>query len=139
IRLVQRKLLPAAVELVAAIFKPVRPRDQDLAAAGGAHLVRPVAVDQLPAAGGVCAQSTANLDDHGALIAERDFDLLAGWRDHRSPPVSTPKCILVASHLVGAQLSRLNLLTRRRASRRRAGYRLSARKPRNGRRRPRPR
>jgi hypothetical protein len=43
--LVQRELVPPAVELVAAILKPVRPRDQYLTSARGAHLVGPVSVD----------------------------------------------------------------------------------------------
>src|SRR5262245_25222290 len=53
LRLVQRELVAPAVELVAAILKPVRPRDQYLTSARGAHLVGPVSVDKLPAAGGV--------------------------------------------------------------------------------------
>jgi len=43
--LVQRELVPPAVELVAAILKPVRPRDQYLTSARRAHLVGPVSVD----------------------------------------------------------------------------------------------
>lgn len=45
LRLVQRELVAPAVELVAAILKPVRPRDQYLTSARGAHLVGPVSVD----------------------------------------------------------------------------------------------
>jgi hypothetical protein len=52
-RLVQRELVAPPVELVAAILQPVRPRDQRLAPARGAHLVGPVSVDKLPAAGRV--------------------------------------------------------------------------------------
>ena len=52
-RLVQRELVAAPVELVAAILQPVRPRDQHLPPARRAHLVGPVSVDKLPAAGGV--------------------------------------------------------------------------------------
>ena len=44
LRLVKRKLVVPAVELVAAILKPVWPRDQYLTSARGAHLVRPVSV-----------------------------------------------------------------------------------------------
>jgi hypothetical protein len=52
-RLVQRELVASAVELVAAILQPIRPRDQRLTPARGAHLVGLVSVDKLPAAGGV--------------------------------------------------------------------------------------
>jgi hypothetical protein len=45
LRLVQRKLVAPAVELVAAILKPVRPRDQYLTSARGAHRIRPVSGD----------------------------------------------------------------------------------------------
>src|SRR5262245_35539770 len=62
LRLVQRELVPPAVDFVAATLKPVRPRDQYLT-------------------------SAANLDDHSLLISDRDLDLFAGWRDHRSPPI----------------------------------------------------
>jgi len=48
-----------------------------------------VSVDKLPAAGGVRAKSTTNLDDHSTLISSCDLDLLARWRNHRSPPVRT--------------------------------------------------
>src|SRR5262252_4271408 len=53
LRLVQRELVALAVELVAAILQPVRPRDQYLTSARGTHLVGPVSVDKLPAAGGI--------------------------------------------------------------------------------------
>jgi hypothetical protein len=43
----------APVELVAAVLQPVRPRDQDLAPARGAHLVGPISVDKVPTAGRV--------------------------------------------------------------------------------------
>src|SRR5262249_34508917 len=82
LRLVQRQLIAASVELVAAILQPVRPGDQHLPPRRGAHLLGPVAVDKFPAANGICAQSPANLDDHGALMLGRDFELLAGWRNH---------------------------------------------------------
>ena len=83
LRLAQRKLVAATVELVAAVLQPVRPRDQHLPPARGAHLVGPVPVDKVPAAGGVRAEAAADLDDHSLLIAGCDFELLAGWRDHR--------------------------------------------------------
>src|SRR5262249_48090635 len=53
LRLIQRELGGPAVELVAALFQPVRPRDQYLTSARRAHLVGPVSVDKLPAAGGI--------------------------------------------------------------------------------------
>jgi hypothetical protein len=53
LRLVQWELVAPPVELEAAILQPVRPRDQHLTPARGAHLVGPVSVDKLPAAGGV--------------------------------------------------------------------------------------
>ena len=49
-------------------------------------LVDPVAVEHLPAAGRVGAQSAADLDDHDPLVAERDLDLLARRRDRASAP-----------------------------------------------------
>jgi hypothetical protein len=45
LRLVERQLVALAVELVATIFKAVRPRDQYLTSARGAHLVGAVSVD----------------------------------------------------------------------------------------------
>jgi hypothetical protein len=53
LRLVQRELVAAPVELVAAVFKPIRPRDQGLTPARGAHLVYSVAIDNVPTAGRV--------------------------------------------------------------------------------------
>jgi hypothetical protein len=47
-RLVQRELVTAPVELVAAVLKPVRPRDQGLPSARGAHLVGAISVDKVP-------------------------------------------------------------------------------------------
>ena len=52
-RLVQRELVATPVELVAAVLQPVRPRDQGLTPARGAHLVGPISVDKVPTAGGV--------------------------------------------------------------------------------------
>src|SRR5260370_35235737 len=83
LRLVQRELVAPAVELVAAILQPVRPRDQYLTSSRGAHLVGPVSVDKLPAAAGGCAESTANLDDHSLLVPDPAVRRMA-----RSPPAS---------------------------------------------------
>src|SRR5215831_20371578 len=86
-RLVQRELVVAPIELVATVLQPVRPRDQRLTPARGAHLVSPISVDKLPTAGGVRAESPADLDDHSMLIAGYDLDLLSRWCDHGSPHV----------------------------------------------------
>jgi hypothetical protein len=53
LRLGQGELVTATVELVAAVLKPVRPRDQNLTAARGTHLVGPISVDKVPTAGRV--------------------------------------------------------------------------------------
>src|SRR5262249_59538241 len=62
LRLVQRELVAAPVERVAAVLKPVRPRDQGLPSARGAHLVGPVSVDKVPTAGRGCAGASPALD-----------------------------------------------------------------------------
>jgi hypothetical protein len=80
--LVQRELVAPSVKFVAAILQPVWPWDQHLTPARGAHLVGSVSVDKLPAAGGVGAKSSTNLDDHCLLITGRDRDLLTRWCDH---------------------------------------------------------
>ena len=77
----------APIELVATILQPVRPRDQHLTSARGAHLVSPIAVDKLTTAGGVRAEPPADLDDYSLLIPGYDLDLLSGWCDHGSPHV----------------------------------------------------
>src|SRR6516162_6413587 len=79
----------APVEFIAAVLQPVRPWDQHLTSPRRAHLVGPVSVDKLPAARGVCAQSSAHRDNHRPLISGYDLDLLAGWRDHRPPQVTS--------------------------------------------------
>ena len=90
LRLVQWELVVPLVEFIAAILQPVRPRDQHLTPARRAHLVGTVSVDKLPAAGGVGAKPTTNLDDHRLLISGCDRDLLARWRYQHSPPVKSP-------------------------------------------------
>ena len=74
LRLVQWELVTPPVELVAAILQPVWPRDQRLTPARGAHLVGPISIKDLPTAGGVRAESPADLEDHSALIPAYDFD-----------------------------------------------------------------
>jgi hypothetical protein len=49
-RLVQRELVAAPFELVAAVLQPVRPRDQHLPPARGAHLAGAVPINKVPAA-----------------------------------------------------------------------------------------
>jgi hypothetical protein len=68
--LVQRELVALSVKFVAAILQPVWPRDQYLTPARGAHFVSSVSVNKLPAARGVGAKSSTNLDDHGPLISD---------------------------------------------------------------------
>src|SRR5262245_27109586 len=82
LRLVEWQLVAAPVELVAAVLQSVGPRDQDLPASRCAHLIGPVAVKKLPAAGGVCAKPAANLDDDRPLTLGRDLNLLAGGCNH---------------------------------------------------------
>src|SRR6516162_11870803 len=84
--LVQRKLLAPSVKFVAAVLQPVWPRDQYLTPARGAHFVGLVSVEKLPAAHGVGAKSSTNLDDNCLLISGCDRDLLTRWWDHRCLP-----------------------------------------------------
>src|SRR6516225_9786960 len=88
--LVQRELVAPSVKFVAAILQPIWPRDQYLTPARGAHFVGSVSVDKLPAAHGVGAKSSTNLDDHCLLISGRDRDLLTRWWDHRYLPSGHP-------------------------------------------------
>ena len=76
--LVERELEGTALELVRAVLDPVRPRREDLAAAGAAELVEPVAVEHRRIAEPVTAQTTADADDDRPLVAVRELDLLAG-------------------------------------------------------------
>src|SRR5262249_30214383 len=86
--LVERKLVAAPVELVAAILQPVGPGDQDLPAGRRAHLLGPVAVEKLSAPGRVCTKSATNLDHRRPLPFGRDLDLLAGRGNHGAPHAS---------------------------------------------------
>ena len=66
-----------ASELVAAVLEPVRPRQEQLPATRRAHLVRAIAVEQLPAGDRIRPQPAADLDDDGALVAVDELVLLA--------------------------------------------------------------
>src|SRR5262245_8478671 len=89
LRLVERQLMAAPVELVAAILQPVGPRDQNLPAGRGAHLLGPVAIENFPAAGGVCAKPATNLDDYRPLVFRGDLDLLATRCNHGATHASS--------------------------------------------------
>ena len=76
--LVERELEGMAVELVRAVLDPVRPRREELAAAGAAQLVQAVAVEHGRISEPVAAQTAADTDDHHLLVAAGQLDLLAG-------------------------------------------------------------
>src|SRR5262249_40418243 len=78
LRLGERKVVPAASELVGTILDPVRPGDEHLSPPGVRHLLRSVAVDDVSAADGVGAQARADRDHHGDLVARADLDLVPG-------------------------------------------------------------
>ena len=84
LRLGQWKLMPASVELVAAVLQTVRPRDEHLAATPRRHLVEAVAVDDVLAVGGIPPKPAAHLDRDHTLLGERDLELLAGRAEHRA-------------------------------------------------------
>jgi hypothetical protein len=79
----QRKLMPTPPELVASVLQPIGPRNEHLAPTCGRHLVDGVAIDDVPAVDGVRTETSAYLDDHDALAAEFDLELLAGGAGHR--------------------------------------------------------
>src|SRR5262245_11830136 len=87
--LVERQLMAAPIELVAAILQPIGPWDQHLPPRGGAHLVDPVAVEKRPATGGVRTKPAADLDDYRPLILDCNLDLLAGGCNHGAPHASS--------------------------------------------------
>src|SRR5215211_295279 len=76
--LVQRELVTPPLELVRTVFDPVRPGDQHLPAARGAHLVRPVVVEEGATGRRVGAEPRADPGDDGALVVEPELDLLPG-------------------------------------------------------------
>ena len=92
LRLVEQQLMLPPVELVAAVLHPVRERDQNLSAAGGADLVGPVTVEDVAAARRVVAEPAADLHDHRTLVVQRDLELLArrSYRRHAAA-VSCPE------------------------------------------------
>jgi hypothetical protein len=69
------------IELVTAVLESVRPGDQQLASARGAHLADLIAVDEVVPPGRIRPQASAHLDDDGMLFPERELDLLARRRD----------------------------------------------------------
>jgi hypothetical protein len=72
------------VEFIAAVLNPVRPGEQHLPAARGAHLLGGVSVEEIAVAHGVGAESAAELGVYGALVVEPELDLLAGRRNQAS-------------------------------------------------------
>ena len=92
---------PAPFELVRAVLDPIRPRQQHLAPARGAHLVGSVAVEQLATACGVRAEPAADLDDDRPLVAVDELELLAG-RSARGGPAQA----VAASRLAPIRSSR---------------------------------
>jgi hypothetical protein len=73
---VERQLMRLAPELVAPVLDSVGPRDQELTAAGAAHLAERVAVEQLAHARTVLAQAAAYLDDRRPLAGVGNLELL---------------------------------------------------------------
>src|SRR5262249_7073260 len=67
----------------------VGPWDQNLAAGRGAHLLGPVAIENFPAAGGVCAKPAANLDDYCPLVFGDNLELLATRCNHGATQASS--------------------------------------------------
>jgi hypothetical protein len=104
VRLVQLELVSLAVELVAPVLEPVRPRNQDLSAAGWARLAGRVPVEQLPAARGIRAQPAAGVVDPRPLVdAGYELDLFAGGvqasRSSRWSPTRSEFAIAVSAGL----------------------------------------
>ena len=82
LRLRQRELMAATLELVGAVLDAVRPGDEHLAPTTRRHLVDLVAVDDVLAVDGVCPEPATHLDRDRPLIVERDLELLSGRRCH---------------------------------------------------------
>src|SRR5215211_4720211 len=82
---VDRELVPASVELVAAVLDPVGPRDQHLAPARPAHLVHRIAVEHWATRPRALAEPDADLPQ----VSVRDLDLLPGRRAQRSASSSS--------------------------------------------------
>src|SRR5215471_1028753 len=113
--LVEWQLVAAPVELVAAILQSVGPRDQDLPTRRRAHLIGPITVKKLPAAGGVCAKPAANLDDDRPLTLGRDLNLLAGGCNHGAPHASSATSVKIPNAMISC-ISRTPRTFRGRAS-----------------------
>ena len=102
----------AAAELVGASLHTVRPGDQHLAAARRAHLDVRVAVEQVAARHRIGTQPTTEPDDHDALLAVRELDLLARRREHyasravRWSPTRSEFAIAVSAGLTAPMLGK---------------------------------
>jgi hypothetical protein len=77
-RLVERKLVPLARELVATVLDPVRPGDQLLPPTARRDLVSLVTVDDGAVADGIRTEAGADRHDDRALVSELELDLLPG-------------------------------------------------------------
>ena len=77
LRLVERKLVPAALELVASVLQPVGPRNEQLTPTPGRHLVDAVPVHDVLTVDRVRPQPSAYLDGDRALLGEHHLELLA--------------------------------------------------------------
>jgi hypothetical protein len=80
--LVKGKLVVATAEGVAPVADAIGPGNQQLAPTTAAELVALIPVDDGPRTDVVAAQPAPDLGYHGALIADGEFDLAAGRRDH---------------------------------------------------------
>src|SRR5512133_3934423 len=111
LRLVERKLQLLAVELVAAVYDPVWPRDQKLAPTRAAELLLAVAVQYRSVTVRVRAEAAADLDYDDTLVAVHELDLLARgcaprrvWRNTvcaAGPRCSPPGSVLSRAHIYG--------------------------------------
>src|SRR5205823_5453053 len=90
LRLRERQLQPLAVELVAPVLDPVRPRGQHLTAAGGRPRRGSETVDELPAGDLVRAEPATEGDDADALLSARDLDLSAAFGAGHAELAHTP-------------------------------------------------
>jgi hypothetical protein len=82
LRPLERQLMAAPVELVAAILQSVVPRDQRLSPGRGAHLVSPAAV--YPGRRRSMRKAASNLDDYRPRVFGSDLDLFAAMQSRRT-------------------------------------------------------
>jgi hypothetical protein len=69
-----------AGEFVLPVLDPVGPRQEQLAAADGAHLVLPITIDHVAILDRVCPKTGAYFGDDRLLVAGRQHKLLpGGW------------------------------------------------------------